>query len=212
MCQPETECARANANVLTRKWQAETIVVLKVQHPQVPLSLFPIECKVTEIQIWNELEPVRVGPYSKWPLQLICSCELPPGFVSRRTEFIRVESQPGQWPPKMRSEFPPRSCRTSWFQLNPTGLCVSPTNFRGFLGDLRWAARFEPNRCEPNQSTYRQHLPKVCQQQFHGQDEHWFRTFWALLVPFGLGIMHEEGIGQIWIFRFLRSKRSNLEV
>ncbi len=40
-----------------------------------------------------------------------------------------------------------------------------------FLGDLRWVARFEPNRCEPNQSTYRQHLPKVCLQQFHGQDE-----------------------------------------
>ncbi len=40
-----------------------------------------------------------------------------------------------------------------------------------FLGDLRWVARFEPNQCEPNQSTYRQRLPKVCQQQFHGQDE-----------------------------------------
>ncbi len=40
-----------------------------------------------------------------------------------------------------------------------------------FLGDLRWVARFEPNRCEPNRSTYRQRLPKVCQQQFHGQDE-----------------------------------------
>ncbi len=43
-----------------------------------------------------------------------------------------------------------------------------------FLGDLRWVARFglnEPNGCEPNQSTYRQGLPKVCVQQFHGQDE-----------------------------------------
>ncbi len=40
-----------------------------------------------------------------------------------------------------------------------------------FLGDLRWVARFEPNRCEPNRSTYRQCLPKVCLQQFHGQDE-----------------------------------------
>ncbi len=37
------------------------------------------------------------------------------------------------------------------------------------LGDLRWVARFEPNLCEPNRSTYRQRLPKVCQQQFHGQ-------------------------------------------
>ncbi len=42
---------------------------------------------------------------------------------------------------------------------------------RFFLGDLRWVARFEPNRCEPNRSTYRQRLPKVCLQQFHGQDE-----------------------------------------
>ncbi len=42
---------------------------------------------------------------------------------------------------------------------------------RSFLGDLRWVARFEPNQCEPNRSTYRQRLPKVCQQQFHGQDE-----------------------------------------
>ncbi len=81
-----------------------------------------------------------------------------------------------------------------------------------FLGDLRWVARFEPNRCEPNRSTYRQPLPKVCLQHLHGQDEDWFRTFWALLVHFGLGIMREEGICQIWIFRFLRSKRSNLEV
>ncbi len=40
-----------------------------------------------------------------------------------------------------------------------------------FLGDFRWVARFEPNQCEPNRSTYRQPLPKVCQQQFHGQDE-----------------------------------------
>ncbi len=58
----------------------------------------------------------------------------------------------------------------------------------------------------------RHYLPKVCVQQFHGQDEDWFRIFWALLVHFGLGIMCKEGICQIWIFGFLRSKRSNLEV
>ncbi len=69
-----------------------------------------------------------------------------------------------------------------------------------------------PNWCKPNQSTQRQHLPKVCVQQFHGQDEDWFRVFWALLVHFGLGIMSKEGIYQIWILGFLRSKRSNLEV
>ncbi len=53
-----------------------------------------------------------------------------------------------------------------------------------FLGDLRWIARFEPNRCEPNQSTYRQPLPKVCQQQFHSQDENDlgpFGLFWFIL-------------------------------
>ncbi len=83
--------------------------------------------------------------------------------------------------------------------------------FRWFeVGCAIWAD--EPNRCEPNRSTYRQHLPKVCLQHFHGQDEDWFGIFGAHLVLFGLGIMHEEGIYQIWIFGFLRSKRSNLEV
>ena len=38
----------------------------------------------------------------------------------------------------------------------------------------------EPNRCEPHQITYRQGLPKVCVQQFHGQDEDQFEVFWAL--------------------------------
>ncbi len=79
----------------------------------------------------------------------------------------------------------------------PCSLSCQSEFWKTFLGDLRWVARFEPNRCEPNQSTYRQHLPKVCQQQFHGQDENWFRTFWALLVHFGLGIMREEGNWQI---------------
>ncbi len=83
--------------------------------------------------------------------------------------------------------------------------------FRWFeVGCMIWAD--EPNWCEPNQSTYRQHLPKVCLQHFHGQDEDWFRIFRTLLVHFWLGTMCEEGICQIWIFGFLRSKRSNLEV
>ncbi len=64
----------------------------------------------------------------------------------------------------------------------------------------------ERNRSQRNQITYRQRLPKVCLQQFHGQDENWFGIFWALLVHFRLGIMCKEGICQIWIFRFLRSK------
>ncbi len=78
------------------------------------------------------------------------------------------------------------------------------------VGCAIWAD--EPNWCQPNQSTYRQHLPKVCLQHFHGQDEDWFRILRTLLVHFGLGIMCEEGICQIWIFGFLRSKGSILEV
>ncbi len=78
------------------------------------------------------------------------------------------------------------------------------------VGCAIWAD--EPNRCEPNRSTYRQPLPKVCLQHLHGQDEDWFGISKTLLVHCGLGIMHEEGICQIWILGFLRSKRSNLEV
>ncbi len=79
-------------------------------------------------------------------------------------------------------------------------------------GGLRDLGSSEPNQCKPNQSTYRQPLPKVYVQQFDGQGEDWFGIFRALLVYFGLGIMHEEGICPIWIFGFLRSKSSNLEV
>ncbi len=49
-----------------------------------------------------------------------------------------------------------------------------------FSGDLRWVARFGlkwAKSVRANQSTYRQHLPKVCVQQFHGQDEDWFGIF-----------------------------------
>ncbi len=87
-----------------------------------------------------------------------------------------------------------------------------------FLGDLRWVEWFgsfwksEPNQCEPNQSTYRQRLPEVCLHLFHCQDEDWFRIFWALLVQFGLGKVHQEGFGELWILGFFRSISSNLEV
>ncbi len=74
-------------------------------------------------------------------------------------------------------------------------------------GGLHDLGSNEPNWCEPNQSTYKQCLPKVCLQQFHGQDEDWFGIFWALLVHFGLGIMCEEGICQIWIFGFFEVKK-----
>ncbi len=78
-------------------------------------------------------------------------------------------------------------------------------------GGLRDLCSNEPNQCEPNQSTYRQHLPKVCVQQLHGQDADWFWIFGALLVHFGLGIICQEGICQIWTLGFLII-RSNLEV
>ncbi len=82
----------------------------------------------------------------------------------------------------------------------------------GAWSDLWAFGKSERNRSKQNQITYRKGLPKVCLQQFYGQDEDWFGIFWALLVHFGLGIMREEGICQIWMFGFLRSKRSNLEV
>ena len=78
--------------------------------------------------------------------------------------------------------------------------------------ELRDLGSSEPNQCKPNQSTFRQHLPKVYVQQFHGQDEDWFGIFWALLVHFRLGIIHKKGICQVRIFGFMRSKSSNLEV
>ncbi len=60
-----------------------------------------------------------------------------------------------------------------------------PGNFSVFFwGDL---SSNEPNWCEPNQSTYRQHLPKVCVQQFHGQDEDRLRIFSALFGSFWVG-------------------------
>ncbi len=59
----------------------------------------------------------------------------------------------------------------------------------GGLHNLGAFGKSEPNWCEPNQSTYRQGLPKVCVQQFHSQDEDQFRIFWAIFVQFRLGIM-----------------------
>ncbi len=40
-------------------------------------------------------------------------------------------------------------------------------SFEVIWGGLRDLGSNEPNQCEPNQSTYRQHLPKVCVQQFY---------------------------------------------
>ncbi len=72
----------------------------------------------------------------------------------------------------------------------------------------------ESNWCKPNQSTYRQHLPKVCVQQFDGQDEDQFGIFWALLVHFGLGIMYEEGVCQslnFWVPEVKKFKFGSVE-
>ncbi len=55
----------------------------------------------------------------------------------------------------------------------------------------------EPNQCEPNQITCRQGFPKVCVQQFHGQDEDQLRIFQASLVQFGMGIMLKERICKV---------------
>ena len=46
---------------------------------------------------------------------------------------------------------------------------------------------------------------------FHGQDEHQIRIFWAFLVLFGLRTMHKEGICEVQIYGFTRSKSSNLK-
>ncbi len=62
---------------------------------------------------------------------------------------------------------------------------------------------------QPEKITY--HLPKVCVHLFHGQDEYQVGIFWAILVLYGLRVMHEEGKCEVWIFGFFRSKSSNLE-
>ncbi len=67
------------------------------------------------------------------------------------------------------------------------------------------------NQSNQNQSTYRQGSWKVCVQQFHGQNEDWFRIFWALLVQFGLEIMCKEGFWEVLFFGFVGSNSSNLE-
>ncbi len=95
-----------------------------------------------------------------------------------------------------------------WFSSHWRGFQVKwvfgfHDDFQVIWGGLRDLGSSEPNQCKPNQSTYR---------QFDGEDEDLFEIFWALLVNFGLGIMHEEGICWIQIFGFLRSKSSNLEV
>ncbi len=60
-------------------------------------------------------------------------------------------------------------------------------------------------------STCWQGQPKVCVQQFHGQDEDRFGILQAVLVQFGLGIMCQEEFGEVLILGFFRSKSSDLE-
>ncbi len=74
---------------------------------------------------------------------------------------------------------------------------------------LEKASEIRPSKIKV---TYRQPLPNVCQQQFHGQDEDRFRIFWDNLVEIRLRIMREEGFCEVRIFRFLRSESSILEV
>ncbi len=77
-------------------------------------------------------------------------------------------------------------------------------------GAVHWRVLKERLKCgHLNQSTYRQHLPKVCVQQFHSHDEDQIRIFQAFLVAFRLRAMLQEGIREVWIFRFFRSKSSN---
>ncbi len=82
----------------------------------------------------------------------------------------------------------------------------------GAWSDLWAFVKGERNRSAQNQITYRLGLPKVCVHLPHHQNGHRFRIFWDLLVLFGLGIMLEEGICEVWILGFMRSKSSNLEV
>ncbi len=76
------------------------------------------------------------------------------------------------------------------------------------VGCAIWAQM--SHRCEPNQSTYRQRLPKVC--VYTAVSWGLIQDLLGFLVHFGLGIMCEKGICQVWIVWFLRSKGSNLEV
>ncbi len=80
------------------------------------------------------------------------------------------------------------------------------------LRDLGAFGKTKQNQSKQNQITYRQPLPKVCIQKFHGQDEDQFWIFWALFVQFRLGIMHQEGFWELWILGFFGSKSLNLEV
>ena len=57
-----------------------------------------------------------------------------------------------------------------------------------------------PKGTSHNQSTCRQHLPKVCVQQLHGQDEDYFGIFWDLLLYFWVGDNAQGRNLLSWIF------------
>lgn len=62
-----------------------------------------------------------------------------------------------------------------------------------------------------NQSTWRQHLQKLCAHQCHSQDEDQIQSFGAFLVEFKSRMMTEEGICEVWNLGLFRSKSSNWE-
>ena len=78
----------------------------------------------------------------------------------------------------------------------------TPRCFRWYeeVRPLNGAWKSDQNGSNRNQSAWRQCPPKVRVHLFHSQDDDWFWIFWAFLVPFGLGIMWEEGFWEVWIF------------
>ncbi len=96
--------------------------------------------------------------------------------------------------------------------------CLLLLSIMRFLGDLRWVTRFGSfwKKWAKSMQAKSNHLQtgssKICVQYFHGQDEDWFRIFWALLVHFGLGTMLQKAIWKVQCFGFKRTKSSNLEV
>ncbi len=101
-----------------------------------------------------------------------------------------------------------------WYKLSGVSL-QSPEASKGqnkkptvFLGDLRWVARFGLKWAKSVQAKSK-HLQAASSKSMSTALS-WSKwgLIWDLLgslVHFGLGIMHEEGICQIWICGFLRS-------
>ncbi len=67
-----------------------------------------------------------------------------------------------------------------------------------FSGDLRrlrcWRSQKATEMEQPKQITYRQYLPKVCVQQFHGKDKFYFKfgSFGSFWIYIGQGYASEE--------------------